>query len=89
MNDKENANVAKDSLPNGYRQLYVIKHNKDDDLDGKREVFFQCGNWCYDGTIQFQFLHGGRVMSLEDIPKIAPALQKQQDDLSFVCNSSR
>ena len=80
------------SVINGYRQVYVIKQKREGIPDGFREVFFQCGNWCYDGTIPLEFLQqrgDEDVMSLSDIPKVAPALQKHQDNLSFVCVSSK
>lgn len=81
--------LGKDQTPTGYRQVYIIKQQKEDDLDNTREVFFRCGDHCYEGMLTFDFLQNHKDMSLADIPKVAPALQMQQDDLSFVCLSSR
>jgi hypothetical protein len=81
-------NLGKNNYSEGYQQVYVIKHKRNGLQNNFRDVFFQCGNWCYDGIIPFQFLEGSSSMQLCDIPKVAPALQKQQQDLSFVCTSS-
>ena len=83
-------NYSSSSVVKGYRQVYAIKHKQKGIPHGSREVFFQCGNWCYDGTIPLEFLQerDEDLMSLSDIPEVAPTLQKQQDGLSFVCLSS-
>ncbi len=73
----------------GYQQVYVTKHKTGENSHDSREAFFQCGNWCYDGIISLDFLGNNKEMSLSDIPKVAPTLQQQQQDLSFVCLSSK
>ncbi len=70
-----------------YRQVYVIKRHEEGALH-TRDVSFQCGSWCYEGKISLDFLDKGR-MSISDIPAVAPSLQKQQEELSYVSNSSK
>lgn len=72
-----------------YQQIYVINHKKDAVPSHVREVFFKCGNYCYDGLIPFKKIMEHGEMSLKDIPTIIPALQEQQNDLSFKCLATR
>ncbi|GMI39585.1 hypothetical protein TrCOL_g5030 [Triparma columacea] len=85
----------------GYQQVYLIKKpnpNTSDAYSGEREVLFRCGNWCYVGrvTLDFGGAEGpddddesdseGKDMSLKDIPRVIPILQRQQGKLAFYCN---
>ncbi|GMH46549.1 hypothetical protein TrRE_jg8835 [Triparma retinervis] len=85
----------------GYQQVYLIKKpnpKTSDAYSGEREVLFRCGNWCYVGrvTLDFGGAEGpddddesdseGRDMSLKDIPRVIPILQRQQGKLAFYCN---
>ena len=80
---------SKDDNDKGqYQQIYIINHKKDSAPSHVREVFFKCGNYCYDGLIPFQILEHGE-MSLKDIPAIIPALQEQQNNLAFKCLATR
>ena len=71
-----------------YQQIYVINHKTESVPKHIREVFFKCGNHCYDGLIPFNMLEYGEI-TLKDIPAIIPALQEQQNDLSFKCFATR
>jgi len=81
----------------GYTQTYLVKsteHHIGEDRFGNqteapREAFFRCGNWCYSGTFNLDFKYAFGDMSLKDIPAIIPALQRQQDSLSFLCNADK
>eukprot|EP00586_Coscinodiscus_wailesii_P007465 CAMPEP_0172491706 /NCGR_PEP_ID=MMETSP1066-20121228/22562_1 /TAXON_ID=671091 /ORGANISM="Coscinodiscus wailesii, Strain CCMP2513" /LENGTH=719 /DNA_ID=CAMNT_0013260875 /DNA_START=38 /DNA_END=2197 /DNA_ORIENTATION=- len=78
-----------DLLRGSYTQTYLIKHAKacDKKLNSKhRDVLFRCGNWCYSGKVAFDFaLLGKDDMSLDDIPKVIPTLQRQQGKLTYLC----
>lgn len=88
----------------GYQQIYVIKKpiaNSLDTYSGEREVLFRCGNWCYVGRVTLDFGNAAgpsddasddereeQSMSLKDIPRIIPILQRQQSKLAFYCNAN-
>lgn len=74
----------------GYRQIYIIKRHDDGGISKNniRNVFFQCGRFCYEGSIKLDFLDKG-LISIANIPKVAPSLYKSQKDLSFVSESPR
>ena len=38
----------------GYQQVYVVKR-KTVNAPEHNEVFFQCGEWCYDGFVKLDF----------------------------------
>jgi len=73
----------------GYQQIYIVKQKNvtSSTTPGLHETFSQCGRWCYDGFLPFDVL--SRRMTLQDIPRIIPALQRQQDDLAFLCEATR
>lgn len=71
-----------------YNQTYVIMKT-DGDSEAKsseedhHEVFFKCGNWCYQGVIQFNHLK----LAISELPVVIPLLQRQQGSLRYYCNS--
>jgi hypothetical protein len=72
-----------------YSQTYCIlkrppSEAKEIVADESHEVFFRCGNWCYQGNIQFNSLKMGTT----DLPIIIPLLQRQQGSLRYYCNSN-
>jgi len=72
-----------------YSQTYCIlkrppSEAKEESVDDSHEVFFRCGNWCYQGNIQFNSLK----MCTSDLPIIIPLLQRQQGSLRYYCNSN-
>ena len=73
-----------------YNQTYVILRDETS-LESKvgdedhHEVFFRCGNWCYQGVIQFNNLK----LITSEIPVVIPLLQRQQGSLRYYCNSAR
>lgn len=78
---------SKKIIDGGYQQVYVIKLCKSNDTT-LRHVCFLCGEYVYEGYLHFDFLSYDE-MSLQYIPMIIPALQRQQDELDFSCESSR
>src|SRR5689334_115262 len=70
----------------GYNQTYIVRSA--DGGDGAaaasplREVLFRCGNWCYSGEVSFAGL-GTDGITLKDVPKAVPMLQRQQGRLAF------
>ncbi len=72
----------------GYEQIYIVKKKTKDASRDCREVFFTCGEWCYDGFVEFDFLQHDE-MTISNLPMVAGCLQKHQDSLSFVCMSDR
>ena len=87
----------------GYNQTYLIQMSPEDmgrgsGADGKggdsdededdvheRRVLFRCGNWCYTGHVMVD----KRKVLLDDIPRVIPMLQRQQNRLHFFCNAKR
>lgn len=85
----------------GYNQTYLIQMSPEDmgrgsGADGKggdsdededdvheRRVLFRCGNWCYTGHVMVD----KRKVLLDDIPRVIPMLQRQQNRLHFFCNA--
>lgn len=74
-----------------YNQTYVImkKTNEPPDLktidnDDHHEVFFRCGNWCYQGAVQFNNLR----LCTSELPVVIPLLQRQQGSLRYFCTAS-
>lgn len=53
------------------------------------KVLFRCGNWCYTGEVSFAGLGDAEVITLKDIPRAVPMLQRQQDRLKFFCCANR
>ena len=76
--------------------------NSSDIYSGERTVLFRCGNWCYQGKVTLDYGHKSSDddddsndsdgtetrMSLRDIPRLIPLLQRQQSKLAFFCNSN-
>mmetsp|Transcript_44255 Transcript_44255/g.138927 ORF Transcript_44255/g.138927 Transcript_44255/m.138927 type:complete len:665 (-) Transcript_44255:1385-3379(-) len=100
--EKEQPRVgaAPPSLTTGYNQTYIVRKRTreaaeakfaskldedDDSKGGDREVFFRCGNWCYSGSVYL----GHEDITLRDMPRIIPLLQRQQNKLSYTCNAQR
>ncbi|CAN0529232.1 unnamed protein product [Laminaria digitata] len=54
-----------------------------------KKVLFRCGNWCYTGEVSFAGLGDGEAITLKDIPRAVPMLQRQQDRLKFFCCADR
>uniref|UniRef100_A0A7S3NQS8 Uncharacterized protein n=1 Tax=Aureoumbra lagunensis TaxID=44058 RepID=A0A7S3NQS8_9STRA len=82
-------------LKGAYNQTYIIckrdtmeeENSKEDSGDNdyqERRVMFRCGNWCYTGNITLD----ASILTLGDLPKAIPALQKQQNRLHYYCNAS-
>ena len=89
IDPKNNDKEEKGKLLKGYKQVYIVKQSSSVRRRSHvHEVFYQCGNCCYEGMIQFDFLENDK-MTLQDIPNLIPMIQKQHDDLSFVCEASR
>ncbi|CAM9814800.1 unnamed protein product [Ectocarpus sp. 12 AP-2014] len=77
-------------LLSGYSQTYVVrKQDPQRDRGRNRQVMFRCGNWCYTGEVSFAGLGDGEVITLKDIPRAVPMLQRQQDRLKFFCCADR
>ncbi|CAM9941395.1 unnamed protein product [Scytosiphon promiscuus] len=77
-------------LLSGYSQTYVVrKKDARRDQGRDRQVMFRCGNWCYTGEVSFAGLGDGEVVTLMDIPRAIPMLQRQQDRLKFFCCADR
>jgi hypothetical protein len=66
-------------------QTYIIKNAapERDKEDGRREVLFKCGNWCYVGSVDF----ATPIDGVHCIPYIIPELQRQQGKLGFYCSA--
>ncbi len=71
-----------------YSQLYIVMRAAPIDPEAKRNegnaVLFSCGNWTYTGLVHFDDM----TMSVSEIPRIIPTLQKQQSNLRYFCHSS-
>ena len=88
-------------LTRGYNQTYIIRRRTAEDAKidaklsgdpadgggggGDRDVFFRCGNWCYSGSVYL----GHDAITLRDMPRIIPLLQRQQGKLEYTCNAQR
>lgn len=70
------------SVLDGYNQTYIVRSGE----GPLRDVMFRCGNWCYSGEVSFAGL-GDRI-TLKDVPKAIPMLQRQQGRLAFYCCAS-
>jgi hypothetical protein len=71
-------------LYGNYNQTYIINsRNSENDQNEASGVLFQCGSWCYSGTIQWN----GIKLNLEEIPIIIPMLQRQQGSLRYCCRA--
>jgi len=57
--------------------------DEDDATACERHVMFRCGNWCYVGHIMLD----SKRITLMDVPRLIPLLQKQQNRLHFFCNA--
>lgn len=75
-------------IADGYNQTYVVRSvaGNSSDANVVREVMFRCGNWCYSGEVSFAGLGGG--ITLKDVPRVIPMLQRQQGRLRFYCCAS-
>jgi hypothetical protein len=77
-------------IADGYNQTYVVRSVEAGDLTSDtsvvRDVMFRCGNWCYSGEVSFAGL--GDSITLKDIPRVIPILQRQQGRLKFYCCAS-
>ncbi|CAM9281861.1 unnamed protein product [Pylaiella littoralis] len=77
-------------LLSGYSQTYIVRERDQQRDQGRnRQVMFRCGNWCYTGEVSFAGLSDGEVITLKDIPRAVPILQRQQDRLKFFCCADR
>lgn len=69
----------------GYTQTYIVMRPKNlADGSTVRNVFFRFGGWCYSGQVDL----GVDVLHLGDVPEVLPALQRQQSNLAFTCETS-
>jgi hypothetical protein len=84
---REGDKPSQDQVTAGYQQIYIVKR-KTSDAPRHHEAFFKCGNWCYDGFVDFDFLEG-KEMTMADLANVPFALQKHQDELSFLCVADR
>ena len=66
----------------GYQQVYIVKR-KTSTAPEHNEVFFQCGQWCYDGFVTLDL--GEESLTIQDLSSIPRKLHKQQTNLSFLC----
>jgi hypothetical protein len=67
-------------------QTYVIRAaSPEGRAEGKREVLFKCGNWCYEGSVDFS----ESIEGVDSIPYIIPELQRQQGRLGFYCSANK
>ena len=73
-----------------YSQTYAVKTtgSKCHDEAVSREAFFQCGNHCYSGEILLGFQQAFGDLTLKEIPTLIPLVQRQQDSLSYLCDTS-
>ncbi|KAJ1447725.1 hypothetical protein M885DRAFT_541742 [Pelagophyceae sp. CCMP2097] len=86
-------------LEGAYNQTYLIRTSDDVREHGgngkeaesddeaeyqERRVLFRCGNWCYTGHVTLE----SAKISLPELPRVIPALQRQQNRLHFYCNAS-
>jgi len=59
----------------GYNQSYIIRRLPPGALQtSRREMYFRCGNFCYNGVLDLGCSHA----TVEAIPRIVPSLQRQQ-----------
>jgi hypothetical protein len=80
------SSVAPSLMSGSYNQTYIILDANAPGVSVVREVMFRCGNWCYAGEVSFAGL--GEGITLADISKTIPMLQRQQGRLRFYCTSS-
>eukprot|EP00611_Tribonema_gayanum_P011490 TRINITY_DN21731_c0_g1_i1.p1 TRINITY_DN21731_c0_g1~~TRINITY_DN21731_c0_g1_i1.p1 ORF type:complete len:121 (+),score=10.41 TRINITY_DN21731_c0_g1_i1:68-430(+) len=74
-------------IVDGYNQTYIVRASDSDGASSTlREVLFRCGNWCYSGEVSFAGL--GEGITLKDVPRAIPILQRQQGRLQFYCCAS-
>ncbi|KAJ8607751.1 hypothetical protein CTAYLR_008596 [Chrysophaeum taylorii] len=69
-----------------YNQTYLIYKREEckEEEYQERRVLFRCGNWCYTGNVTLE----KSDITLRDVPRAIPALQKQQNRLHFYCNAT-
>ena len=76
----------------GYSQTYIVKTTgsecQGDSEQVLREAFFQCGNHCYTGQVEIDLQLAFGELTLGDIPTLVPLVQRQQNDLTYLCNKS-
>ena len=65
-------------LRGGYNQTYLMMKSSQENI---REVFFQCGQWCYKGDIDFF----GVPLKPNTLPTVIPAIQRQQGKMKYFC----
>lgn len=73
-----------------YSQTYIVKSVGSDlrNESVSRHAFFQCGPSCYTGEIKLGLEHAFGDVTLKDIPALVPLVQRQQGDLTYLCDSS-
>ncbi|KAL7531686.1 hypothetical protein ACHAXR_007164 [Thalassiosira sp. AJA248-18] len=73
-----------------HSQTYVVKTTGSECQGDKasREAFFQCGNYCYSGEIKLSIEHAFGGITLRDIPTLVPIVQRQQNNLRYLCDAS-
>ena len=73
-----------------YSQTYIVKTIGSDlrNESVSRQAFFQCGPSCYTGEIKLGLEHAFGDVTLKDIPALVPLVQRQQGDLTYLCDSS-
>ena len=80
---------AKALSSEGYNQTYCISNNNNNannnNTNTNREVLFRCGNWCYQGDVQFNNIN----INISEITHIISTLQKQQGNLRYYCDASK
>ncbi|KAL7554412.1 hypothetical protein ACHAWF_017861 [Thalassiosira exigua] len=73
-----------------YSHTYVVK-TKDREGRGDsttKEALFQCGDNCHSGEIELRLQHAFGDATVKDIPALVPIVQRQQNDLSYLCDAS-
>ncbi|CAM9617686.1 unnamed protein product [Choristocarpus tenellus] len=89
-NEDQPEHGASPGLMIGYNQTYVVRsQDPDRDFGSNHQVMFRCGNWCYTGEVSFAGLGDGKGITLKDIPRAVPMLQRQQDRLKFFCCANK
>lgn len=69
----------------GYTQTYIVMRPRNLKAGSTiRNVFFRFGGWCYSGQVDL----GVQELRLGDVPEVLPALQRQQSNLAFTCETS-
>ena len=76
---------TEDLTGEGYTQIYVVMRPQGGRGSGTvRDALFRFGSWVYAGKVDF----GVPALHLGDVPEVLPALQRQQGQLGFLCETS-